>query len=280
MKGENNIIQAREMIFRAEALTVTSKLDQHILLQPFTVTICCGQWINIIGHNGSGKSTLAKYISGHEYDRLRIEGGEHRNFNGTLPIITQTTSEYLLGSTPYEDLVISYEQFGSHHIGYAEAIEQIASALHIDHLLHLPIEQLSGGERQLVAIAGCLMMETPLLILDEITSMLAPRAKQVVMQQIRAYCAERNIAVIWITQQLDELLYSDTVWVMDKLALRFVGSAQQLFEEEAGTSEAERLQLPIPWAVQKARELIGLGHSITQLPFNSEQLVKEVHTVE
>lgn len=255
---------------------VTSKLDERVCLQPLTASINRKEWVTIIGRNGSGKSTLAAFISGYELDRYQKIGYEYRSYEKSLPIVTQTTSEYLIGSTPYEDLIIAMEQYGSVNSCNVDDIGKLAKALQIEHLLHRPLEQLSGGERQLIAVAGCLLMDTPLLILDEITSMLSPQAKETVISQIRAYCSENNIAVIWITQQLDELLHTDTVWVMDKLELIYQGTAERLFAEENGQSTASQLGLPIPWATQKAMELMASGKRITHLPFSIQQLVKEV----
>lgn len=251
--------------------------DQHQLLQPFTCAVHEGEWITLVGRNGSGKSTLGRIISGLQRSGLEITGQEMRQSADIFPIVTQMTSDYLLGASAYEDLVISYEQYGRRvEPEQLEArIDELLAALQLRELKHVPIDQLSGGERQLVAFTGALLMETRCIILDEITSMLSETNKWRVCEMIRKLAAEQGIAVIWITQQLDELEASDTVWVMSELEMVYQGSAAELYRycgEEAG-SKAAQLGLPTPWSVHKSYEL---GLAAEQLQFNPYSLAKVV----
>lgn len=251
--------------------------DQHQLLQPVTCVVHEGQWITLVGRNGSGKSTLGRLISGLQRSGLEITGQEMRQSGDIFPIVTQMTSEYLLGASAYEDLVISYEQYGRRvEPEQLEArIDELLAALQLQELKHVPIDQLSGGERQLVAFAGALLMETRCIILDEITSMLSETNKWRVCAMIRRLAAKHGIAVIWITQQLDELEASDTVWVMSELDIVYQESAAELYcycGEEAGSRAAE-LGLPTPWSVHKSYEL---GLAAEQLQFNPYSLAKVV----
>lgn len=230
----------------------------------------------MIGENGSGKSTLAAFIAGHQREQYTITGEEQRYEANPIPIITQTTSEYLIGATPYEDLMISVEQFGTSDINVQDSIAKVAKDLQIEHLLHKAIERLSGGEKQLVAIAGSLLMRSKLLIIDEITSMLSEQAKELVISRIRTFCKKHSIAVLWITQQLDELQSEDTIWVMRDLTMIYSGSAQQLYEGNKGATRADQLQLPIPWSIQKQQRLTIEGYSFEKPIFNIKQLAQEV----
>jgi len=240
------------------------------------VSIQAGEWITLIGHNGSGKSTLARFIAGHQRSEFTIEGEENRYKQDVFPIITQLTSHYLLGSTPYEDLIICYEQYGKldEHTHIEELIDELLETLKLKHLKHVPMSHLSGGEKQLVAIAGALLMNAKLIVLDEVTSMLSEDNKWHVCKLIRSLAGTQGIAVLWITQQLNEIHANDTVWVMDKLKLVYDGTAAELFKGSTHeVSLASKLSLEIPWSVHKS---IELGLSCDQYQFNPYDLAEVV----
>lgn len=266
------------ILYQAAALNVKSKLDGRILLHSLDAVIHEGQWITLIGKNGSGKSTLASLIAGTQLHTYECNGHEDRDRLSDVPIITQMTSQYLIGSTPFEDLMISSEQFGSMDMHFEEQIHALAKELQFDHVLYAPIDTLSGGEKQLVAVAGSLLMNKKIIILDEITSMLSEQAKERVIPLIRAYCAKNNIAVLWITHHLDELLATDHVWVMKDLSLVYNGFAEKLFEGYENQTLAEQFDLPLPWAVRKRQQLLAEGYHLPKICFSAKQLAMEVHS--
>lgn len=304
------------IIYEARQLRAVRSYDGHELLKPATVRIRQGEWISLIGHNGSGKSTLSRILCGMQRIGLELEGEEQRQADHIFPVVTQMTSDYLLGATPYEDLVISYEQYGKplEREQLEMRIDELLTALQLYALKHVPIEQLSGGERQLVAFAGALLMDASCIILDEITSMLSETNKWRVCAMIRKLAREQGIAVIWITQQLDELEASDTVWVMHQLDIIYQGKAGALYDEsgshndnssysinsrtgidrintsqismaqETGTahasiSHAARLGLPIPWSVKKSTELGLNGEQMQFNPYGLAKVVKQRNDV-
>lgn len=269
----------KNAIIEWEAIHIYTKHERTELFNDVNLSIRKRDWISIIGHNGSGKSTLASTISGHYSDRYCVEGKHHFRKHSTYPMLIQMTSEYLLGATPYEDLIIAYEQYGSErtegrHI--EEDIDAVLEKLHISHLKHTNIAALSGGEKQLVALAGCLMMKSELVIFDEMTSMLAPETKEHILLTIRELWEQEAFAVIWITQSTEELKHSDRVWVMQDRKLVYDGNAAELYSGAQGPSLARQLNLHIPWAVTKAQQLQLTGVSLEHTPFHVAELVRLV----
>ncbi len=269
----------KNTIIEWESIYIYTKHERTELFNDINLSVRKRDWISIIGHNGSGKSTLASTISGHYSDRYHVEGKHQFRKRSTYPMLIQMTSEYLLGATPYEDLIIAYEQYGSEraegrHI--EEEIDAVLEKLHISHLKHSNIATLSGGEKQLVALAGCLMMKAELVIFDEMTSMLAPETKEHILLTIRELWEQEAFAVIWITQSAEELKYSDRVWVMQDRKLVYDGNAAELYSAEQEPSLASQLNLHIPWAVIKAQQLRLEGVTFAHIPFHVAELVRLV----
>ncbi|GMK48133.1 energy-coupling factor transporter ATP-binding protein EcfA1 [Paenibacillus glycanilyticus] len=252
---------------------------QPFLLRNVTVTIAAGEWINLIGRNGSGKSTLARLIAGFGAFQVegRVEKDQSRFMTGQIPMVLQQPDASMVGSTPWEDVVMMLEQHGVEGKRIAGLSEDALRQTGLHARMHQPVETLSGGQKQLTAIAGCLAVQTPMLILDEVTAMLDPEACIYVMEKVREL-NNRGVTVIWITQKLEELASGDRVLALEQGELRFDGKAERLFERRSsgGGSPCEELGFSAPYVIQTAWELEKLGIKLQPLPMTPEMLAKAV----
>jgi ABC-2 type transport system ATP-binding protein len=168
-----------------------------------------GQTLAVLGPNGAGKSTTLRMAAGF----LEPDAGEAW-INGAS-ILTQRTQAqralgYLAEGAPlYLDL--SARAFLSflartHGLSGAEtrqAVARVAEDAAIADVLHLPIEQLSKGYRRRVTLAGAIVHDPPVLILDEPTDGLDPNQK-VAMRALIKRMGETK-AIVISTHQLDEV---------------------------------------------------------------------------
>ncbi|GLX68568.1 ATP-binding cassette domain-containing protein [Paenibacillus glycanilyticus] len=246
------------------------------LLKEINLSIKQGEWINLIGRNGSGKSTLARLIAG--FGAMHVEGKVYKDESTRqVPMVLQQPDVSVVGATPWEDVVMMLEQHGME----GERIPQLAedalreTGLHMR--MHQPVETLSGGQKQLTAIAGCLAVQAPMLILDEITAMLDPGACLHVMEKVRDL-NKRGVAVLWITQKLEELAAGDRVLALENGQIRFDGEAERLFERHSleEKSSCEELGFTAPYVIQTAWELQALGIDLHPIPLTPELLAKAV----
>jgi len=133
-----------------------------------------GQRVAILGPNGAGKSTLIQHILGLEKPvegRIKVFGKDPaRDFGEIMPrlgALMQNTDEQLIGPTVFDDVA-----FKPLNLGYSKEdthlkVESILRTLGVYHLRDKLPHYLSGGERKKVAIAGALVTEPELLVLDE-----------------------------------------------------------------------------------------------------------------
>lgn len=252
---------------------------QPFLLRNVSLTIAEGEWINLIGRNGSGKSTLARLIAGFGAFQVdgKVEKDQSRFLTGQVPIVLQQPDASMVGSTPWEDIVMMLEQHSVDGNRIASLCEDALLQTGLHARMHQPVETLSGGQKQLTAIAGCLAAQTPMLILDEVTAMLDPEACLYVMGKVREL-NKRGVTVIWITQKLEELAGGDRVLALEQGELRFDGASERLFERRSseGSSPCEELGFSAPYVIQTAWELERLGVKLKQLPMTPEMLAKAV----
>lgn len=251
--------------------------NQRPLLQNLSLSLLPGEWITVVGMNGSGKSTLARILAGLERDIP--EGAVERGFAGTgiLPYVMQHPDAAIVGATPWEDIILGLEQQG---VPGANINELAQAALHkvgMHGYLHTPVERLSGGYKQLLAIAGCIARPAAILILDEATSMLDQLSRQLVRKAVDAIWRS-GTAIVWITQKMDEIGLPGRVIALRQGAVSFDGDAERwlLGDGENGTIPCTDHGYPVPYAAQIAGELRKRGVQLTPLPLDGRQLAKVV----
>src|SRR5512138_2404675 len=166
--------------------------DGHAALHGVSLKLCPGDKVALVGPNGAGKSTLMLHLNGILEGRGDIEVGGMRLTREKLPVIRamvglvfQNPDDQLFSPTVFEDVA-----FGPLHMGLPEsevvarvdkALEAVRMSAYRDRLSH----HLSVGEKKRIAIATVLSMNPKILILDEPTAGLDPRARRTLINLFR-----------------------------------------------------------------------------------------------
>ena len=181
-----------------------------------------GEFICILGHNGSGKSTLAKLLVGllkAKRGKILINGVELTEdtvdeLRKEMGIVFQNPDNQFVGVTVKDDIAFGLENRCIKTEEMKEKVEKYAKLVRMEDFLDRNPEELSGGEKQRVAIAGILAMNPELIIFDESTSMLDPKGVKEIIDIIKELKGKKT--VISITHNLDEASFADRVIVMNK----------------------------------------------------------------
>ena len=239
-----------------------------------------GEFIVVAGVNGSGKSTFAKILN---RLLLPIEGTvligglDAMQEENIIPIremvgmVFQNPDDQLIGSVVEEDVAFGAENIGVPH---KELVKRVEDALaQVGLAASMRIEELSGGGKQKVAIAGVLAMKPRCIVLDEATSMLDPRSRRDVLRLMKEL-QKQGITIILITHLMEELLLADRIYVMHQGRLCLKGSRNALF------AEPEKLRsfgLELPMTVQLAHALAERGCVRTKDLFSVEAIAERIY---
>jgi len=236
------------------------------------LTVHKGEWLYVVGANGSGKSTLGRLVAGLSAGEVR--GTVERGFAGFYPAayVMQQPDAQLFGQTPREELAFALEWLG---LPQEEAERKAERALHLAGLSEaadLPWSRLSGGQRQMAAIAAAYAGEPDLIVFDEATSMLDDAARR----RVRAMAGQleaRGAVVIWITQRLDELEPDRRVIALSGGRIRYDGNVRNFFYGEPGNgvSPCAECGLRLPYLARLALELGRAGKLAHPLPVSLEE---------
>ena len=223
-----------------------------------------GQYCTIVGHNGSGKSTVAKLLTGLlekksgsiVIDGLELNIENLRKIRNKIGIVFQNPDNQFIGSTVRDDIAFGLENHCVEQVEMDPIIEEFSNRVGMHDYLNSEPTRLSGGQKQRVAIAGVLAMHPDIIIFDESTSMLDPQGKDEIKKVIMDLHKERNLTILSITHDIDEVTTSDYVLVMDEGQIILKGTPEEVFKKEDKLKET---QFDLPYSMKLAKELDKLG---------------------
>ena len=167
--------------------------------------------VGIVGRNGSGKSTFARLFNGLEKPTsgvIALNGTEGlKELRRRVGFVFQNPDNQIVYPIVGEDQAFGLKNLKLPQAEIDQRISHVASRFQIDHLQDRLTHQLSGGERQMVALAGVLVMQPEMIVFDEPTTLLDLRNKRRLM---RAIC-DLDEHVILVSHDLDLLREFDRV---------------------------------------------------------------------
>ncbi len=186
------------------------------------------QRIGVIGANGSGKSTLLRLVNGlvqPTSGKVTVDGEDTvrdvRKVRRNVGFVFTDPLSQLVMPTGREDVELSLRRSTKNGTERRKAAETALARLGLLHLADQSIYELSGGERQLMALAAVLAVEPAVLVLDEPSTLLDLRNREL----LRRTLAGLDQQVIMSTHDLDMALDMDRVLVIDQGKVVFDGAA-------------------------------------------------------
>ena len=260
---------------------------ESVALEDVSFEIDDGEMVGIIGHTGSGKSTLLQHLNG----LLKPTSGQI--IVGDTDITARGVSmveirkrvglvfqypEYQL----FEETVALDVSFGPKNLGLTreEIDERVREALE---LVGLPYDEvaerspfeLSGGQKRRVAIAGVIAMHPEVLILDEPTAGLDPKAHKDVLKMIEeVHRRTGNITILVSHNMADIARLSDKVIVIDSGRLVTVGTPYEVFSQH---DKLEEVGLALPPVTQFTETLRSRGMNLSETILSTDQAAEEIY---
>ncbi|MBN8867711.1 MAG: ATP-binding cassette domain-containing protein [Solirubrobacterales bacterium] len=239
-----------------------------------------GEFIVLAGGSGSGKTSLLRaacglipHFHGGELAGRAVVAGRDVRESGpgeladVVGYVAQDPETQIVSTTVAAELDLPLRFRGDHPAARARAVEEVALALNIPHLLPRTVTTLSGGELQRVALAVALVTRPPLILLDEPTSQLDPVSGDELIWLLRRLNEEWGVAVVLAEHRLERCLAAaDRVIAMDGGRIGFDGPPAGFLEyaistqPELATPSALMFAgaglSPLPTGVRDARRIL------------------------
>lgn len=255
---------------------LTFHYRQKKLFDRLNLNIKKGSITTIIGPNGSGKSTLVRILLGLYRFNGYVTIGEDalskqsvKKIRRRIGVVFENPDNQFVAETVMDDIAFTLENMYYKRKIIFQKIEEISRYLGIEKLMERNPHELSGGEKQLVALASALVHDPDILIFDEAFTMIDPIQKDNVYKILKDLNKTKHITIINITHDMEETLFSDEIIVLDSGQVVLQGNKDKVFNEEKKFTD---LKLDLPFIVKLSHRLIFYG-LIDHLVYDMEEMV-------
>ncbi|MCR5846691.1 MAG: energy-coupling factor transporter ATPase [Lachnospiraceae bacterium] len=272
------IIKAEEVTFEYIRRDEDGNVESfNRALDKVSLDVKEGDFISILGANGSGKSTFAKHLNSillPTEGTVWIDGMDSKDEEKLLKIrqtagmVFQNPDNQIIGQVIEEDVAFGPENMGIPTEQIRERVDEALKTIGMLEYSKKSPNRLSGGQKQRVSIAGVLAMHPKCIVLDEPTAMLDPAGRKEVIRALRALNNVEGITIILITHYMEETIYSDKIFVMDKGKIAMEGTPREIFSQ---VDELIKYKLEVPKITLLAYELRKKGMRIPECILNVKE---------
>ena len=212
---------------------------EHSVLKGLNLSVTDGEMLSLLGKNGAGKTTLLRLIPAFlrcQQGTIEIDGvpvrdmklNDRARFMAYIPQITRSAFPYSVRTSILMGASNRLSMFQSPGLQEERKVEEVIELLNLQPIADRNMDNISGGERQLVLIARALMQDARLLILDEPTSFLDYSNQLMVLERI-GDLVKNGYSCIYSTHNPDLALgHSSRVVVMADGVISFDGKPESL----------------------------------------------------
>ena len=223
--------------------------DGYRAIKNISLYVKEGEKLGIIGANGAGKSTMLKLLIG----ILSAESGKIiindilinkknlKEIRKNVGFVFQESDNQLFMNTVYDDIVFGLRSSKESEENIKLKVNTIIEKFQIEKLINKQIYKLSGGEKKIVAIAGIMIMNPEIILMDEVTSSLDPKSRRTVINLIK----DLKETIVIASHDLDMVLeVCDRVLVFNNGEIIQEGPAYPILSNKKIMEESD-LELPL-----------------------------------
>ena len=251
-------------IVAIDSLTFRYRRASEPAIRDVSLDVSPGEVVLVAGPSGCGKSTLIRAINGlipHAYSgelsgAILVDGQDTRELRlrdlaRTVGTVLQDPAKQIVGATVEAELAFGPENFGIPREEIRERIREVADQAGIHRLLGRETSALSGGERQLLAVAGILMLRPRLFVVDEPLANLDPATAERLLALLRSL-ADEGSAIVIVEHRVEESLdlRPDRVLYLETGSTRYIGAVAGFLE----VADPESVKLPFEVVVRRLAE--------------------------
>ena len=262
-------------IVEVEGLTFRYRRASEPALIDLDLTVDPGEVLLVAGPSGCGKSTLIRAMNGlipHAYPgelsgSVRIAGRlttEHklRDISLLVGTVLQDPARQIVGATVEGELAFGPENLGTPRDAIRQRVAEVARDAGIEPLLGRETSALSGGERQLLAMGGILMLRPRLYVVDEPLANLDPATAARLLGILRRL-ADEGHAVVIVEHRVEEALdlHPNRVLYLEDGRTRYLGDVVGFLE----IADPDAVKLPFEVVLARTRAATA-GPAIAEVP--------------
>lgn len=204
-------------ILRVKNLSFKYPLSDRKSLDDVSLSISQGEFVVLCGHSGCGKTTLLRMLKkqlapfGEKqgnvyYDGKDVQDIEDEKSAREIGFVMQDPESQIVTDKVWHELSFGLENIGMSSNAIRRRIGEMSSYFGIESIFDKNVNELSGGQKQMLNLAAVMAMDPKVLILDEPTSQLDPIAASEFISTLKKINRERSVTVIIAEHSLEDLL--------------------------------------------------------------------------
>ena len=273
-------------LFRLEHFSFTYPQQRRKALDDISLTVRPGQFWVLCGPSGCGKSTLlrqcktvlAPYGAAEGdifFEGVSLRDVPNRRQASEIGFVMQSPEHQVVTDKVWHELAFGLESLGLDTPSIRRRVAEMASFFGIQDWFHKDVDQLSGGQKQLLSLASVMVLQPKVLILDEPTSQLDPIAASDFLQTLGRINRELGTTVLLTEHRLEEALPLATdVAVLDGGRLLCIGTPAEVGRQLRDRGHGMFLAMPAamrvwasvrsgadcPVTVREGRDFLRIWH--------------------
>lgn len=252
-------------------LSFTYSASKTKALENIDLTINNGDFVLLCGESGCGKTTLLKLIKKQLRPNGKLEGTilfkgidieqlDEEKSVSEIGYVMQNPDNQTVTDKVWHELAFGLESLGEKTEVIRRKIAEICGFFGINEWYHKNICELSGGQKQLVALASIMVMNPSILILDEPTSQLDPIAASEFLQALYKINQELGITIIIAEHRLEEVYQMvNKVVLMDKAKIYLCDSPKKIGYKLSNDDISHKMRCALPTPIQIYNKTGKLG---------------------
>ncbi|HDL18123.1 MAG TPA: ATP-binding cassette domain-containing protein [Bacteroidetes bacterium] len=227
-------------MIRLKDVTFRYPDGEQDILSHISLKILPGVPVSIMGANGSGKSTLARCLNGlllPVSGLVEVEGFESRQeadnerIRRLVGMVFQNPDNQIVSTTVEREIAFGMENLSFPYRQMIDTVKDLLTEFNLVEYRSRSPHYLSGGEKQLLALAAVLAMQPLYLILDEPTSLLDPYSRKKILTTIFQNSNGRfkNVTPVLITQYPEETFFTERLIILHHGKIEFNDSPGRVF---------------------------------------------------
>lgn len=213
-------------MIRVEQVSFWYPEQEKPTLQDITFSVNTGEFIVLCGQSGSGKSTLLRHLKKEQFpygdgkgevyiQGQRLQEMEDAESSQWIGYVGQSVEGQLVTDKVWHELAFGLENFGVSRREIQTRVAEIAEYFGISNWFKKNVNELSGGQQQILSLAAVMVMQPKVLLLDEPTAQLDPIGAERFLQTVKKLNEDFGITVILSEQRLEQaLLLADRVMIL------------------------------------------------------------------
>jgi len=257
--------------YKIENLTFAYPDRNTVAISDVNIIINRGEFVTLCGPSGSGKTTLLRHLKPSTvphgvkqgdvfFDGMQLDKLSAREAAAKIGFVMQSPENQIVTDKVWHELAFGLESLGVKTPEIRLRVAEMASFFGIQTWFHKPVTELSGGQKQLLALASIMALQPSALILDEPTSQLDPIAAGEFLATVGKINRELGVTVILTEHRLEEAFpLSGRVVVMDGGRIIADGSPRDVGLGLRGCNHGMFTAMPSPMRIWAGVEKVVSG---------------------